>query len=136
MRCKPLALPAKLPPLLATAKSCLPSALKSPTLIPCGALPTLTSGTAGAVKPPSPFPKRTDTVSASKFVEIMSTIPSRLKSPKAILEKVEPEPAVGTEFVCTSPKPVGPLHAGPRTMFKLNRRSAAFPPVLSVTTIS
>src|SRR5882757_2065757 len=66
----------------ATARSDLPSPLKSPTATDSGLLPV--DGLAAAVNVPSPLPNRTVTVLLKVFATAKSGLPSPLKSPTAI----------------------------------------------------
>ena len=67
--------------LLATAKSCLPSLLKSPIATEKGRVPTTTA--AAAVKPPAPSPRKIETLLVSRLATARSCMPSLLKSPTA-----------------------------------------------------
>src|SRR2546430_1724923 len=67
---------------LATARSCLPSPLKSPTATESGLEPVGKS--IAALKLPSPLPNKIDTVFESELVTARSCLPSLLKSPTAI----------------------------------------------------
>ena len=68
---------------LATARSALPSPLKSPTATETGPSPTANRGPGAGVKPPVPSPRRTETSLLAKFATARSALPSRLKSPTA-----------------------------------------------------
>src|SRR5437868_4694335 len=66
---------------LATAKSCLPSPLKSPTAIETGALAT--PKFPPTLKLPAPSPNKIDTLSEPMLATTRSCLPSPLKSPTA-----------------------------------------------------
>ncbi len=68
-----------LPPWFATAKSDLPSLLKSPTVTELGKLPT--EKLVAVPKLPVPVPNSTDTLPPLKFATAKSDLPSPLKSP-------------------------------------------------------
>src|SRR5207253_762750 len=70
-----------LDPRLATARSSLPSPLKSPTATENGLVPTARSGRAANV--PSPWPRSTETVPEPSLATARSALPSPLKSPTA-----------------------------------------------------
>src|SRR5947209_6223447 len=67
---------------LATARSCTPSPLRSPTVTYTGSLSTGKVCTGWKV--PSPLPSSTDTVVSRWLVITRSGLPSRLKSPTAM----------------------------------------------------
>src|SRR6266849_2152640 len=92
--------------LLAVAKSCLPSLLKSTIATEHGSTPTLTPTSLEPVKPPAPFPKRIRTVSMPKLTMARSCLPSLLKSLVAT-EKGEKlvEPAVTSAALVKRPVP-------------------------------
>src|SRR6266702_1857452 len=66
---------------LATARSSLPSPLKSPTVTPAGPLPTVKLG--AGMKVPLPLPSSTEAVPESTLETARSGLPSPLKSPTA-----------------------------------------------------
>src|ERR1039458_10269748 len=70
---------------LVTARSRLPSLLKSPTATKDGLAPTAIVGVAAAEKPPAPSPKRIDTVPTEEqfgsFPHQLATARSRTPSP-------------------------------------------------------
>jgi hypothetical protein len=68
-------------PSLATARSSLPSPLKSATATEAGVVPT--AKFVAIPKAPVPLPKRIDTVAESPFATARSTMLSPLKSPTA-----------------------------------------------------
>ncbi len=74
----PGAFEAPLPAVLSTARSGLPSPLKSPTAMPCGLAPT--EVLTGAAKPPLPLPSRIETLLPFWFAVARSILPSPLKS--------------------------------------------------------
>src|SRR5579863_4896106 len=65
-----------------TARSGLPSLLKSATTMPKGSTPT--AFVVGVLNVPSPSPSNTETVLSKSLVTARSSLPSRLKSPVAI----------------------------------------------------
>src|SRR5438093_1548440 len=67
--------------LLAAARSCLPSWLKSPTATEGGPLPT--PKLVRVPKEPAPSPSRIDTLSVPSFAVVRSCLLSPLKSPTA-----------------------------------------------------
>src|ERR1043166_2675151 len=67
--------------LLATARSGLPSPLKSLAATDCGALPAAKLW--GAPKLPAPAPMRTEALPAKRLAVTMSSLPSPLMSPTA-----------------------------------------------------
>src|SRR5882672_7922313 len=69
--------------LFATAKSDLPSRLKSATATEKGPEPAPTGEPAGWLNPPAPFPSKIVTLLESPFATARSGFPSRLKSPTA-----------------------------------------------------
>src|SRR4051812_22703797 len=76
-------------PTLATAISCLPSLLKSPTATDRGPVPTLTSVV--PLKLPAPSPKRIETLNGGDWLATaISCMPSLLKSPTATETGVKP----------------------------------------------
>ena len=77
-------------PLLATARSCLPSPLKSPTATKKGPLPTLKL--VAAPKPPAPLPSKSETLASPVLATARSCLPSPLKSPTATERGVVPTP--------------------------------------------
>ncbi len=66
---------------LATARSCTPSPLKSPTVTYTGSLST--GKFCAGWKVPSPLPSSTETLFEAELVTTRSGLPSRLKSPTA-----------------------------------------------------
>src|SRR5438105_4775751 len=66
---------------LAVARSCLPSALKSPTATDTGPLPT--GKLMAAPNVPVPVPSRIDTLEELALATARSCLPSALKSPTA-----------------------------------------------------
>src|SRR5262245_10063895 len=89
-------------PLLAAARSGLPSRLKSPTATDCGHVPT--PKLVAAPKPPVPLPSSTDTLAESTLAVTRSGLPSRLKSPTATDCGSAP-----TAKLVAAPKPPVPL---------------------------
>ncbi|MDX2041475.1 MAG: hypothetical protein SF097_09505 [Acidobacteriota bacterium] len=65
--------------LLVTARSVLPSRLKSPGAINLGKFPALTGDPRAWEKLPSPFPKRMETLALLSFEKARSGLPSPLK---------------------------------------------------------
>jgi len=70
---------------LATARSGIPSPLKSTEVIENAPLPPLAKGLPGADEnPPAPFPKKTEMLLEPEFATARSGIPSPLKSATVI----------------------------------------------------
>ncbi len=89
-------------PLLVTARSALPSPLKSPTAISSGCALTAWAGGVAGAKPPVPSPDRMETVPLGVlFATARSRLPSPLKSRAATPRGLVP-----------TPKFVGPLKLG------------------------
>src|SRR6202012_4744734 len=76
-------------PELVTARSSLPSRLKSPTAMELGKFSTVTVDGAG-VKPPWPSFNRIGTDDAPAFATAISILPSPLKSPVASASGISP----------------------------------------------
>src|SRR5205823_4259837 len=106
-----------LEPVLATARSGLPSRLKSPTTTESGRVPTPTGEPAACEKPPNPFPSRIDTMFEALWsATARSGLPSRLKSPTA--SDLRPPPtAKGEPEGCE--KPPAPSPSRIVTLFEL-----------------
>ncbi len=66
---------------LATARSCMPSPLKSPIFTASGKLPTVIGEPLAGENVPSPWPSSTITVLSPPLVATRSALPSWLKSP-------------------------------------------------------
>src|SRR5436309_7499474 len=75
---------------LATARSCLPSPLKSPTATEKGLVPA--PKLVAALKLPAPSPKKIDTLFELKLATARSCLPSPLKSPTATEKGLVPAP--------------------------------------------
>src|SRR5437667_262180 len=80
---------------LATARSGLPSRLKSPTATESGFVPA--PKLVAAPKPPVPLPSSTDTSLEPRLATARSGLPSRLKSPTATETGFVPTPKLVSE---------------------------------------
>src|SRR5437773_1412064 len=80
-------------PLFATAKSDLPSRLKSPTATDWGPEPALTGDPVASTNPPPALANRIVTFADSAFATAKSGLPSRLKSATATDSGPDPPPS-------------------------------------------
>src|SRR2546427_12897714 len=87
--------------MLATARSCLPSPLKSPTATEKGLVPA--PKLAAALKLPAPSPKKIDTLAELKLATARSCLPSPLKSPTATEKGLVPAPKLVAAVRLTAP---------------------------------
>src|SRR5438105_10601424 len=88
---------------LATARSCLPSALKSPTATENG--PVSAAKLVAALKLPTPSPNRTDTLLEARFATTRSCLPSPLKSPMATDQELLPAAKLVAALKLPAPSP-------------------------------
>jgi hypothetical protein len=98
--------------LSATARSSLPSPLKSPTATAAG--PSPTPNVSAVWKVPSPLPRSTETMSESKLATARSGLPSPLKSPT-----VTERGGVSTRVFTGGPKVPSPLPGSTETVLEL-----------------
>ena len=88
-----------------TARSRIPSPLKSPVAIPAGAFPTRTGVPVGCVKVPSPLPNRMFRLLLKPLVTAKSSFPSPLKSPATSPARPSPR-SVAPEAGVKVPSPL------------------------------
>ena len=118
-----------------TARSSLPSPLKSPVAIPKGRVPTAYGLPGDAVNPPAPSPSSTVTVASPELEIARSSLPSPLKSPITMPRGVVP---ITNGLPVTSVNAPAPLPSSTVTLLLsafVTARSIAPSPLKSPATI-